>query len=166
MTRAEHIPAEALQMKALEIAARRVGWLLNGRQGAAPDLDADLKPLAAIGPVGLAEVFLRFGLAGRTRDTFLLAAAPDLGPEAAAAVAAHPLALQGRATPGLIAHVLGPGALEALAPQGLLAQAGLVEVVPGPGLAQRLLAVEPGLVHALYGAAQPGEGLEIGRAHV
>lgn len=159
MTRAEHIPAEALQMKALEIAARRVGWLLNGRQGAAPDLDADLKPLAAIGPVGLAEVFLRFGLAGRTRDTFLLAAAPDLGAEAAAAVAAHPLALQGRATPGLIAHVLGPGALEALAPQGLLAQAGLVEVVPGPGLAQRLLAVEPGLVHAVYGAAQPGEGL-------
>lgn len=159
MSRAEHIPAEALQMKALDLAAARILWLLGDQNGSPPDLDDGLKPLAAMGPVGLAEVSLRFGLTGRTRDTFLLAAAPDLGPKPAAAIAAHPLALQGRATPGLIVQVLGPGALEALGPQGLLFQAALVDTVPGSGLAQRLLALDPGLVHALFGAVQPGEAL-------
>lgn len=159
MTRVEPVPAEALQLKALSLAAQHVERLLGGGGGEAGDFDEGLESLVASGPVGLADVLHRFGLAGRTRDTFLLAAAPDLDPCAAAAVAAHPLSLQGRATPGLIVHVLGPGALEALAPHGLLSQAGLVDTVPGLGLSQRLLAVDSGLVQTLHGAPQPGEAL-------
>jgi hypothetical protein len=159
MTGAGYIQVEALQAKALELAAERITWLLGAREGEVPDLDAGLEQLTALGPVGLAEVFLRFNLRGRVRDTFLLAAAPDLGAAAAAALAAHPLALQGRAAPALVAHVLGPGALEALAPQGLLTQAALVETLPGPGLSQRLLAIDGGLVHMLHGSPQPGESL-------
>ena len=159
MTRDEVIPAEALQMKALELAVDRIQWLLGGQKGNALDLDAELKTLTAMGQVGLAEIFLRFSLLGRVRDTFLLAVAPDLGSAASAALAAHPLSLQGRATPGLVAHVLGVGALDALSPQGLLVQAALVELLPGPGLAQRLLAVDAGLIHAMHGAAQPSEHL-------
>ena len=158
MTRAAHIPAEALQARALELAGRRLLWLLR-EEGAAPDLDAEMAELAAFGPVALADFCRRFGLSGRVRDAFLLAAAPDIGPGPAAAIADHPLARQGRATPGLMAQVLGAGVLEALGPRGLLSQAALVDVVPGPGLSQRLLAVDAGLVHALHGAPQPGEAL-------
>lgn len=159
MTRAARIPPAALQMRALDLAGERVRWLLSGQTGTPPDLDAGLEGLTAIAPVGLAELFARFRLKGTARDVFLLAAAPELGPETAHAIASHPLSLQSGATPALAAHLLGPEGMTALAPDALLSQAALVSLRPGPGLAQRRLAVEAGVVQFLYGHPAPGEHL-------
>lgn len=159
MTRSANIPGAALQARALDLAGQRVRWLLSGQTGAAPDLDAGLRTLGAIGAVGLAELCLRFGLTGTTRDVFLLAAASEFDPETAHAVASHPLALQGRATPAMVAQLMGPDGVTALAETALLRQAALVMLSPGPGLAQRGLVIDPGLAQFLYGSAVPGEAL-------
>ena len=159
MTRAARIPAAALQARALDLAGDRVRWLLSGQTGAPPDLDAGLTTLAAIGPVGLAELFTRFGLSGTARDVFLLAAAPELGAETAHAIASHPLSLEARATPAMTSQLLGPDSIGMLAPNALLSQAALVTLSPGRGLAQRCMSIDPGLVHFLYGAPAAGEAL-------
>lgn len=159
MTREARIPAAALQARALDLAGERVRWLLSGQTGTPPDLDAGLTTLAAIGPVGLAELLTRFGLSGIARDVFLLAAAPELGSETAHAIASHPLSLEARATPAMATQLLGPDGIGALAPNALLSQAALVTLSPGRGLAHRCLSIDPGLVHFLHGTPGPGEAL-------
>lgn len=159
MTQSARIPPAALQARALDVAGERVRWLLSGQTGTPPNLDAGLATLAAIGPVGLAELFTRFGLHGTARDVFLLAAAPELGAETAHAIASHPLSLEARATPAMATQLLGPDGITALAPTALLSQAALVTLSPGRGLAHRCLSIDPGLVHFLLGTPAPGAAL-------
>ena len=159
MTRRETIPPAALHRRALELAAARVRWLLGPRDRPSPDLDAALAEVAAFGANGLTTLCQKFALTGLLRDIFLLALAPDLDPETAAALAGHPLALRGRATPALADLVLGPDAAGALGPLGRLRHACLVELAPGPGLAQRPLAVDAAVILFLHGAPQPSEAL-------
>ncbi len=163
MTLRETIPGDAIQTRALDLAAEQVLWLLDPGSGAQPaDLDAGLAPLSAMGAVGLATLFDRFGLTDLTRDVFLLVAAPELGAKAAAAIARHPLALRGRTTPALLVHVLGPSALAALGPGALLQQAALISLEPGPGLSQRAVSLDASVVQFIHGAAQPAEMLAHG----
>lgn len=159
MTRTANIPSAALQARALELAGKRVRWLLSGQTGTPPDLDEGLKTLTAIAPVGLSELFTRFTLTGTVRDLFLLAAAPELDPETAHAIASHPLSLQSRATPALVGQVLGPDGITALAPTALLSQAALVTLAQGHGLAQRVLTIDAGVAQFLHGRPSPGEAL-------
>lgn len=158
MTEAAHIPDALIQRQALDLAGARVVWLLK-RDATEPDLDAGLVPLGALTTVGIAELCARFGLRGLLRDVFLLAAAPDLSLTAAAALAAHPLSVDGRATPALAEVVLGPEAMAELGPVAHLRGAGLVVLDPGPVFAHRPLGVDAAVIHALRGVPQPSEAL-------
>ncbi|MDQ7775040.1 MAG: ATP-binding protein [Paracoccus aminovorans] len=156
MTRHQTISAAALQARALELAGEHAQALLAGAGG---DLRGALGQLAALGPVALGRIAERFGLTGLELDLLCLVAAPELGPEPAAALAAHPLALQGRATPALCALMLGAEAGPALAATALLRQGALVEALPGSGLAQRLLVLPEAVAAALIGAPGPDPAL-------
>ena len=162
MSLRETIPGDAIQTRALDLAAGRVTWLLDPGASDQPDLDAGLAPLTAMGPVGLATLFERFSLKGLERDVFLLIAAPELGAKAAAEIARHPLALRGRTTPALLVHVLGPSALATLGSGALLHQAALINLEPGPGLSQRAVSLDASVVQFIHGAAQPAEMLAHG----
>lgn len=126
--------------------------------GAGATLAAQLGNLAALGPVALLQVIRRFGLSPLDTDLLCLVAAPELGADAAA-LAAHPLALNGRATPALSVLVLGAEAGPALGPAALLRQAALVEALPGHGLAQRTLVLPEAVAAALIGAPAPDPAL-------
>ncbi|MEM8958249.1 MAG: hypothetical protein AAGC86_10585, partial [Pseudomonadota bacterium] len=158
MTEAAQIPPALVQRQALDQAAARVIWLLS-RDGPEPDLDAALTPISALALLGLQELCTRFALHGLERDLFLLAAGPELSLEAAGTLAAHPLAVEGRATPVLAEAVLGPEAVDALGLTRHLRDAGLVALAPGPVLAHRPLSVDAAVVHALRGMPQPCEAL-------
>ncbi|MCR9088150.1 MAG: ATP-binding protein [Rhodobacteraceae bacterium] len=158
MTEAAQIPPALVQRQALDHAAARVIWLI-AREGPEPDLDAALAPLSALAVPGVQEVCARFGLSGLQRDLFLLAAGPELSLEAAAALAIHPLAVDGRATPSMAEAVLGPEAIDRLGPVAHLRDAGLVDLAPGPVLAHRPLSIDAAVVHALRGTPQPSEAL-------
>ena len=125
MTEAAQIPPALVQRQALDQAAARVIWLLS-RDGPEPDLDAALTPISALALLGLQELCTRFALEGLERDLFLLASGPELSLEAAGTLAAHPLAVEGRATPVLAEAGLGPEAVDALGPARHLRDAGLV----------------------------------------
>ncbi|CAM3295198.1 ATPase family associated with various cellular activities (AAA) [Paracoccus aminovorans] len=153
MTRREIISPAALQARALDLAGQHAMALLA--RGPGSDLRAALSDLAALGPVALLRIAERFGLTALELDLLCLIAAPELGPEPAAALAAHPLALQGRATPALCALVLGAEAGPALSATALLRQGALVEALPGTGLAQRLLVLPEAVASALLGAPAP-----------
>lgn len=153
MTRHDTISPAALQARALELAGEHVLALLA--QGPGGDLRAALADLAALGPVALLRLTERFGLTRLELDLLCLIAAPELGPEPAAALSAHPLALQGRATPALCALLLGAEAGPALAATALLRMGALVEALPGPGLAQRVLVLPEAVAAALIGAPGP-----------
>lgn len=96
-----------------------------------------------------------FGLPPLAQDALALIAAPETGPEAAAALASHPLSLQGRATLMLAETLLGPGVAPFLTQTGLLRQARLVTCEAGPGLAQRALSLPEPVSAALRGAPHP-----------
>ena len=157
MTRHQTISAAARQARALELAGRHAMALLQG-EPAAPLL-AQIEDLSALGPVALLQIARRFGLSALDLDLFCLIAAPELGIEPAAALAAHPLAQHGRATPALCGMVLGPEAGPALSAAALLRQGALVEALPGHGFAQRLLAVPEAVASALIGAPVPDPAL-------
>lgn len=159
MTRHETIAHGALHRRGIELAGARVHWLLGEQDTSGPDMDAGLASLRSIGQVALGELFERFGLAGVARDVFLLAAAPELGPAAAAAVAAHPLSLKGRATPALVDLVLETRGVEVLGSVSHLRVAALVDLAPGAGFAQRLLSVDAATACYLRGMRQPSEAL-------
>lgn len=159
MSGRERMRKGALHRRALEAAGERVAWLLGPQQDPEPDLDALLHPLQKLGPAGMVALFAKFGLGRLARDIFLLVAAPELGPKAAAALAAHPLALNGRATPALIDLVLGPGAMAEIGPVSHLRRAALIDIAPGPGLAQRGLSVGAAVAQYIHDAPQPDEAL-------
>lgn len=94
----------------------------------------------------------RFGLSPKERDALLIAAAADLKPAYAAAVAAHPLSVAGRATPGLVRAVLQCD-FSLLAADGVLRRARLVSLSPGPGFADRVLSIDEPVFQALIGHA-------------
>lgn len=153
MTRRETISPAALQARALDLAGRHAMALLA--QGPGDDLRAALAGLAALGPLALLRIADRFGLTAPELDLLCLIAAPELGAAPAAALAGHPLALQGRATPALCMMVMGAEAGPALAATALLRQSALVEALPGPGLAQRVLVLPEAVAAALIGAPGP-----------
>lgn len=157
MTRRETISPAALQARALDLAGQHVLALLAQAQAAA--LRPALADLAALGPVALLRLAERFGLSRLELDLLCLVAAPEIGPEAATALAAHPLALQGRATPALCSLMLGAEAGPALAATALLRMGALVEAQPGPGLAQRVLVLPEAVAAALIGAPGPDPAL-------
>lgn len=157
MTRHQTISAAARQARALELAGRHAMALLQGEP--AGPLLAQFEDLSALGPVALLQIARRFGLSALDLDLFCLIAAPELGIEPAAALAAHPLAQHGRATPALCGMVLGPETGPALSATALLRQGALVEALPGHGFAQRLLAVPEAVASALIGAPVPDPAL-------
>lgn len=157
MTRHDTLSPAALQARALDLAGRHVMALLAG--GAGSELGPQLTELAALGPIALLVLSERFGLSRLELDLLCLIAAPELGPEAAAALAAHPLAQHGRATPALCTLVMGAEATPALAATALLRQGALVEALPGSGLAQRLLVLPEAVAAALAGAPGPDPAL-------
>lgn len=157
MTRHDTLSPAALQARALDLAGRHAMALLAG--GAGPELGPQLTELAALGPIALLVLSERFGLSRLELDLLCLIAAPELGPEAAAALAAHPLAQHGRATPALCTLVMGAEAAPALAATALLRQGALIEALPGSGLAQRLLVLPEAVAAALAGAPGPDPAL-------
>lgn len=157
MTRHQAISAAARQARALELAGRHAMALLQGEP--AEPLLAQLEDLSALGPVALLQIARRFGLSALDLDLFCLIAAPELGIEPAAALAAHPLARHGRATPALCGMVLGAEAGPALSATALLRQGALVEALPGHGFAQRVLAVPEAVASALIAAPVPDPAL-------
>lgn len=150
MTRHQPMAADAID-PALALAGQHAMALLAGRKS--PPLEPDLAALEAPGP--LLQLVRRFGLSALDLDLFCLVAAPELGIEAAAALAAHPLALQGRATPALCRALLGEQVGPALAATGLLRQGILFEMQPGTGFAQRILTIPEAVAAALAGAPGP-----------
>ena len=159
MTRRETITGDMLATQALALAADRAIWLLGDQGADTPDLAAGLDALSQLGAIPLARLFERFRLSPLEQDIWLIVAAQELGSQSAAALADHPLSLKGRATPALVAHVLGGEGLRALGAQRLLMQAALVEAGPGPGLAQRTLSVDAALVHFIHGHPQISDAL-------
>ena len=158
MTRHETISAAALRPARAGTGRHACRVAIDIGGGAT--LAAQLEDLAALGSVALLQVIRRFGLSPLDTDLLCLVAAPELGVDAAAALAAHPLALNGRATPALSVLVaLGAEAGPALGPAALLRRAALVEALPGHGLAQRTLVLPEAVAAALIGArARPGAG--------
>ena len=159
MTRRETISGDALARQALTLAADRAIWLLGDRTSKPPDLSVGLEALSQLGPIPLFRLFERFRLSPLEQDVWLIVFAQELGPKAAAALARHPLSLKGRATPALVADVLGGAGLSALGASRLLVQARLVESSPGPGLAQRVLSVDAAVVHFAHGHPQISDTL-------
>ena len=161
MTRHQTISPAALQARALDLAGRHATGLLatgpDTESGAA--LVPALNELSALGPVALLRILRRFGLSAAETDLFCLIAAPELGLEPATALAAHPLAQHGHATVALCQMVLGAEAGAALSAGALLRQAALIEALPGPGLAQRLLVLPEAVVSALIGTPTPDPAL-------
>ncbi|MGV8986158.1 MAG: ATP-binding protein [Cypionkella sp.] len=152
MTRHHMISATALQARALDIAADHAVALLS--EAATPDPVPALAALDPLGPVHLNHILTRFRLTDLALDLFVLIAAPELGPTAAAVIAEHPLSQRGRATPALCIHCLGPEAGPALSANALLRQSGLVMLDPGVGFAQRALSLPEGVITALHGAPE------------
>lgn len=152
MTRHQTISPAALHARALDLAGQHAMALLARGPAPGPGLRPRLAELAPLGPVALLGVAERFGLSALELDLLCLIAAPELGPEPAAALAAHPLARHGHATPALCALLMGAEAGPALAPAALLRQGVLVETLPGPGLAQRVLCLPEAVAAALIGA--------------
>jgi hypothetical protein len=107
----------------------------------------------------LAGVVDRFGLPPLAQDILALVAAPECGPGPAAALALHPLSLRGRATVTLAEEVLGTQAAGFVTQSGLLRQARLAACEPGPGLAQRSLALPEAVAAALRGLPHPDAAL-------
>lgn len=161
MTRHQTISPAALQARALDLAGRHAAELLAAGPdtGSGAALVPALNELAALGPVALLRILHRFGLSAAETDLFCLIAAPELGLEPATALAAHPLAQQGRATVALCQMLLGAEAGPLLSAGALLRQAALVEALPGPGLAQRPLALPEAVASALIGAPIPDPAL-------
>ncbi|WP_374637634.1 ATP-binding protein [Paracoccus sp. (in: a-proteobacteria)] len=157
MTRHQTISSAALQARALDLAGRHAIGLLAS--GSAAPLAPALDELSAFGPVALLRMLQRFGLSPLETDLFCLIAAPELGIEAAAALAAHPLSQQGLATPALCRMVLGAETGPMLSAGALLRQAALVEALPGPSLAQRPLVLPEAVASALIGAPMPDPAL-------
>ena len=157
MTRHETIATAALQARALELAGHHAMTLLASGPG--PALVPDLEALSALGPVAILRVIKRFGLSPLETDLLCLIAAPELGLKPAVALAAHPLAQDGRATPALCQMVLGADAVPALTASALLRQAALIEAGPGTGLAQRILTLPETVAAALIGAPAPDPAL-------
>ena len=151
MTRAETISPSALQARVLELAADRVIWMLGDQAEPGPDLGASLQALAPIGRLFLQDLIGRFGLTTLQSDLFLLAAGTELGPKAAAALAAHPLSVQGRACPALAALALGPEANAALGASQLLRESALIQFDPGSGFAQRHITLPDVVAGFLHG---------------
>jgi len=149
MTRHQRIPGLSADGEALALAGLHAGWIIGGRQGAAPGLEAALE---ALPEAALGALIERFGLTISERDALIVAAAADLDPAAAAALAAHPLSVGGRATPALIDAVLPEAEPGLLAPSGLLRRAALLDPDPGPGLAHRPLSLAEPVLHFLRGA--------------
>lgn len=159
MTRHQTISPAALQARALDQAGRHAIQLLAAGPGPGMALVPELEALAALGPVALLQLIERFGLSPLETDLICLIAAPELGLEPATALAAHPLAQDGRATPALCQMVLGAEAGPALTSAALLRQALLIEAGPGPGLAQRILTLPEAVAAALIGAPAPDPAL-------
>lgn len=151
MTRAEAISPATLQARAQAIAGDRLIWLLGSQDEPAPDLMAGLRALAPMGRIYLVDLIERFGLGRIELDLFLLAAGTELGPKAAAALAAHPLSVKGRACPALAALALGPDANSALGASSLLRESALVLLDAGTGFAQRGLYIHDTVAGFLHG---------------
>ncbi|SIT01940.1 ATPase family associated with various cellular activities (AAA) [Roseivivax lentus] len=159
MTRHEAISAAAIQARALQALAGHCLALLGAGQGTAPALRGALAGLGALGPVALAALIERFGLSERQVDIFALVAAPELGPEAATALAGHPLSQKGRATPALVQMVLGPEVAPELFSTGRLRGASLIALEPGSGFAQRALVLPDAVTAYLWGGGEPDAAL-------
>ncbi len=151
MTR--HQPMRAAADPALALAGAHAVALLSGRES--EPLELQLAGLAEAAASPLSGLVRRFGLGPLDLDLFVIVAAPELGVKAATALSAHPLALDGRATPALCRAILGPAAAPALAATGLLRQGLLVDMLPGAGFAERRLAVPEAVAAALAGAPGP-----------
>lgn len=150
MTVHESIGVETGHLRALDRAAARACWLLDGREGPPPDLTDALEALgAAMGePPALLVLRERFALSAQEIDALLIALAPDLGLDAAERVAEHPLAVQGCPTAAMVEHVLEGDPLH---PDATLRRARLVELAPGLGLAERAVRADEAVLRFLRG---------------
>ena len=157
MTRHQTIPTPTPGDPVLQLAGRHAMALLAGEPREA--LELQLARLQTCAPNMLLQIVRRFALGPLDLDLFCLIAAPELGLDAALALADHPLARDGRATPALCQALLGTEAGPALAASGLLRQSLLVELHPGQGLAQRLLSLPESVAAALLGAPGPDPAL-------
>lgn len=149
MTRHDVISHAALQARARDVMATHVVALLAG-----DDARADFSDLTRLGRVEVSDILRKFALTSRQRDLFFLCSAPELGPKSAAALAAHPLSQQGRATPALIETVLGPDTASELTETALLRQSGLITLEPGSGFAHRAATLPAAVIAALHGVPE------------
>lgn len=147
----------------LELQFRRLGALLAGQDtgagqatGAGQDTGqmefaAQLKTITARldRPSALARIAVSFGLDDLAANTLLLAALADQRPALSAPLQVHRLAVQGRATPALVAAVLAADGV--LAPSAALRSAGLIDVRGDARFYERTLQVPDPVAEALWG---------------
>lgn len=156
MSRAGPAAARDAIDPARALAAAHAIALLRGER---PAPLAPLLERATPAPSPLLTLSRRFALSALDVDLLALVAAPELGLDAAAALAAHPLAIDGLATAALGAELLGPDALGALAPGATLRASALIAARPGAGFAGRPLHIPEAVATALAGAAAPDQRL-------
>ncbi len=134
----------------LALQFRRLGCLLTGQDAGPHRFDTQTTVIAGRmdRPTALARIAGAFGLDALATDTLLLVALAEQRPEVSAPLQAHALAVQGRATPALIAAVLGEGALAA---EGPLRQAGLVSLRGEGRFYERGISAAEPVLEALWG---------------
>lgn len=152
MSRIDPLAAADAIDPARGLAAAHAIALLRGER---PAPLAPLLQQATRAPAPLLRIIQRFALPPLAVDLLALVAAPELGLAAATALAAHPLAIDGRATPALCAELLGADATPALAPGATLRAGALIAAPQGPGFAGRPLQIPEAVVAALHGAPAP-----------
>ncbi len=159
MTHQDRISSAALQDRAFAIAEARVMGLLQAKSAGWKSLTEACADLAPLGTIWTAVLFDRFRLSALQQDIFLLAAAPDLGIGAAAALAEHPLSAQGRATPALMTALLGPEARSEVMPSSLLRLSHLIEARPQATSVDRPIYVPETVLSYIAGTPTPDPAL-------
>ena len=146
---ADPSPAPAAETAPLDLALEEAaGWLSGAIHPGG--LRGRLEALTA--PSALLFLADRFGLDEAALESLVLVLAPDLSPDGAAALAAHPLASQGRASPALIEACGVADPARTLSPVAPLRAHRLVRLAPGEGFAHRTLSAEESVLHAVRGA--------------
>jgi len=143
---------KAANDQVLDLAIMRVLANLSAEESSDSSVEQSIEALEQEmqRPSSLRYIIERFGLSPPERDALLIAMAGDLKPAYAAAIASHPLSVAGRATPALIRSVLQCD-ISLLAADGILRRGCLVSLLPGPGVADRVLSVDEPVFQALTG---------------